>query len=591
MLKTQFSEQEESEINFELLSLVAKHNLRATIGSFLALIFLFLITLRQEDLKFNIFVWALLAVVAQINRMSSLFGRFSNSPDYLRFRKKRYLISACFVSATYVLYIVMFFKALDEPERCFMTLLVLGLCSGSVVNNAGLRSGFVCFSIPILVTTVLYWISTDFLSLPKGLDTLMAILIGFYGVVLNEMSKNTYQILLETFSLRFEERKQKSLLSRALEDAELANKTKTRFLAAASHDLRQPLHTISLVSAALDLQQLESDTKKLVNLLNQVSLTLSRQLNDLLDISKLDAGIIAVNLQPANINTLIRNVASEFELELSEKRLNLILNLSSNEDILIDPELMYRLLRNLVHNAIKFTKNGSITLKSYDEGDKVVVEVIDTGCGIPKQFQDEIFQEFYQIDNEARDRTKGFGLGLSIVARLAKLLDIQIQVESSIDKGAKFSLYIPKNAGSSDTNNPLEQEASWTKKTNFQLNVLIIEDDELVKHATVLLLQRLGCTCYAASNTDTASLIARNHKLDLIIADFRLGKDDNGVIAIKAINPDGIIDSVLVTGDTEPDLLREIEASGFRVIHKPVTAEILYSVLKSVHTKKQKVSI
>lgn len=586
MILRQFSKEEQQEVVHELLSLVAKHNLRTSIGAFLAIVFMFLIEYHQNINTIGLKLWLLVAVLAQINRIYILRSPLPTDFNALISRKRYYLASAFLISITYIIYFTLFFTTLSEPARCFLTLLILGLCSGSVVNNAGLRSGFVCFSIPVLATTVMFWLVTDFNSLPNGLDLLMAILIGFYGVVLDEMSKNTHKIFRETFALRFEDRIQKSLLREALKDAEIANKTKTRFLAAASHDLRQPLHTISLVSAALDLQDLKRETKNLVNLLNRVSSTLSRQLNDLLDISKLDAGIISVNLQSIDVNTVLMNIASEFELEIKEKNLKQKLELYSKNEILVDPELMYRLLRNLVHNAIKFTENGRITLKSYDEGAFVFVEVIDTGCGVDIAFQEEIFREFYQVNNEGRDRTKGFGLGLSIVARLTKLLNIEVGIDSSLNEGSNFHLKIPSNIehnNSSIQNLNLKPNAIREK---FSLNVLMIEDDELVKEAGKYLLEQLGCTCYEAISTQKAQYIASINNIDLIIADFRLGNFDNGVMAIESINQHGEIPSVLVTGDTAPDLLREIESTGLKVIHKPITFEKLHDLLKNAESIK-----
>lgn len=578
MNQKSFNKEEQQEILHELLSLVAKHNLRTSIGAFLAIIFMFLIENHQSNAPLSLKVWFLLSVIAQFNRIYSLRTPIPKDLGELTNRKIHYLSSAFLISLTFIAYFILFFTTLPEPSRCFLTLLILGLCSGSVVNNAGLRSGFVSFCLPVLATTVIFWMATEFNSLPNGLEVLMAVLIGFYGVVLNEMSKNTHNILRETFSLRFEDRKQKAMLSEALKDAEIANKTKTRFLAAASHDLRQPLHTISLVSAALNLQDLKRETRNLVDLLERVSSTLSRQLNDLLDISKLDAGIIPVNLQNVDVNTLLTNIASEFELEVREKKLKQNLQLLSRNEAIVDPELMYRLLRNLVHNAIKFTDIGKITLKSYDDGEYVIVEVIDTGCGVDISYQEEIFKEFYQVNNEGRDRTKGFGLGLSIVARISKLLNIEVGIDSSLNGGSNFHLKIPSNPIElrSFRQSPLPLK-DISKK--FSLNVLMIEDDELVKEAGKYLLEQLGCVCFVSCSTQTAKSIASTEQLDLIVADFRLGNFDNGVLAINSINNGGEIPSVLITGDTAPDLLKEIEATGLKVIHKPITFEKLRDVL------------
>lgn len=576
MLENKFSTIEQTEVIHEVLTLVSKHNLRTSIGAFSAISLLFVIGYHQVEMHW-IIAWLIFAVSAQLNRIYALRRPFPNDYENLIKRKQYYLLAALLAGTSHISYLL-FFPALTEVERSVVSLVFLGLCSGSTANNAGLREGFLCFSIPLIVALTIAWSVTDFASLPKWLGVSMAILMLFYGSVLNEMSKNTSKMIEETFLLRFKDRQQKNLLEKALEQAETANKTKTRFLAAASHDLRQPLHTISLVSATLGLHKLQKESQKLVEILNKVSMSLSAQLNDLLDISKLDAGIVEVNIQPTFVNTIIKNIVSEFELQIKEKNLRVVLKLKSEYPAAVDPHLLYRVLRNLTHNAIKFTDKGHIIFMTHDTDNCVVIEIVDTGCGVDTSHQQEVFQEFYQINNERRDRTKGFGLGLSIVARLTKLLNIDIQLKSSLQLGSSFILKVPKSTNIQD--NAIETNFDVKhSKTRFSLNVLIVDDEKLIRSSTRLLLEKLGCKCTEAIDTPSTKKVIAEQMPDLVLADYRLGNGDTGIIAIEAVHELSDVPAVLITGDTAPNLLTSIQASGLRILHKPLSFEGLHAEL------------
>lgn len=577
MLENKFSPIEQIEVMHEVMLLVSKHNLRTSIGALSAITMLFVIGYHRVEMHWVI-AWLIFAVSAQINRIYALRRPFPQEYASLNKRRLYYLFSALMASASHISYL-MFFPELTEVERSVVSLVILGLCSGSTANNAGLREGFLCFSIPLIVALTIAWSVTDFPSLPTWLGVSMAILILFYGSVLNEMSKNTSKMIEETFLLRFKDRQQKNLLEKALEQAETANKTKTRFLAAASHDLRQPLHTISLVSATLGLHKLQKESQKLVEILNKVSMSLSAQLNDLLDISKLDAGIVEANIQPTVVNTIIKNIVTEFNLQIKEKNLGVMMRLESECQAAVDPHLMYRILRNLTHNAIKFTDNGYIIFLTHDTKDAIVVEIVDTGCGIDSSHQHEIFQEFYQIDNEARDRTKGFGLGLSIVARLTKLLNIDIQLKSSLKMGSSFVLKVPKSADSQESKTEPDFDVTHND-TRFSLNVLIIDDEKLIRSSTRLLLEKLGCHCFEAIDTPSTKEVIAQQMPDLILADYRLGNGDTGILAIEAVRQHSDVPAVLITGDTAPDLLATIQSSGLRILHKPLSFEGLFAELQ-----------
>ncbi|ROH84540.1 response regulator [Pseudomethylobacillus aquaticus] len=583
MSEQTITNRQRAEIIHEFLQLAAKQNLRTSIGSFTAIAVLTAIAFNQAD-QLPAKLWLALALIGQILRISIIYLPRLKVRINILATMRVYQLVAGLVGLIFGAFL-MFFPALSEIERSIVTVIFLGLCSGSVANTPGQRAVFMLFATPILVGLSLAWGLTEIANYPEWISLAMVGLILLYTFMLFEMSKNSWQLIQEGYQLRFRDQQQKRLLLQALKEAEDANRSKTRFLAAASHDLRQPLHTISLVSATLGLHHLGEESQRLVKILNEVSMSLSSQLNDLLDISKLDAGIVEAHVQATNISAILSNIYAEFELSIADKGLKTTVNLSSNTKSLTDPQLIHRIFRNLLHNAIKFTDEGSISIDVYDapSGRHVCVAISDTGRGIALEHQQEIFQEFYQVDNANRDRSQGFGLGLSIVKRLADLLQIKLEMESIPEKGTRFTLSIPVEPDQSASSD--ENHHSKDDTTLFDLRVLVVDDEEIIRTATELLLETLGCECMSAASSLAALQIATHWKPDIMLADFRLSDGDTGINAAKSLRtlyPD--LPIMLISGDTAPDLLQTIRASGFKLLHKPLS---LGSLRAELHAAKE----
>ncbi|HYE39665.1 MAG TPA: HAMP domain-containing sensor histidine kinase, partial [Ramlibacter sp.] len=302
------------------------------------------------------------------------------------------------------------FPLLAETERSFFSLLLLGLCTGAVGTTAGHRRVYLAYMLPAAGTLPLWWLANPGGPDPGWIELSLPVLIALYLWLLLGLANNAWRNFSESVQMRFQDRELAAQLREALAQATQANQAKTRFLAAASHDLRQPLHTIGLLVAALSLRPIEGRDREVVDLLSQVTVALSEQLDQLLDISKLDAGVVAPEKKIVDLGEMLRMHHAEMRAAIEEKGLRPMLDVPAGVRCWTDPALVLRVLRNLTENAIKFTQQGQVTLRLRVENGFALISVEDTGRGIPPQEQAMVFEEFYQVDNPERDRTKGLGL-------------------------------------------------------------------------------------------------------------------------------------------------------------------------------------
>ncbi|WP_440875771.1 ATP-binding response regulator [Thalassotalea sp. PLHSN55] len=406
--------------------------------------------------------------------------------------------------------------------------------------------------------------------------TFLFIFLAFVVMLISTRSLN--RSIVAGLQLRFENSElvkslleQKAQVEIAKEIAEKANKDKSRFLAAASHDLRQPLHAMSLLLDAIRYCDEKQQRLGLYEKLEQSVHSLGELFNALLDISKIDANTIDVQPTAFYVSDIFEKVVHEFELEAKHKQLNLSFR-SSNIVVNTDPLWLERVLRNLVSNAIRYTDQGKILLACRRSGGNCLIQVWDSGKGIEKSKQELIFQEFVQLHNPERNRNKGLGLGLAIVKRLCDLLNYQIKLRSVENKGSVFSLTLPIS-----NLKVTKQQENTLLPSQTQLldkHILIIEDDEDVLTAMTVMLEKWGCQVIAANSALTAieALDSSDNFPALIISDFRLAKHRTGLEAISAINQryQKTIPAILITGETEKAIIEEISQSHYKVLHKPI---------------------
>jgi signal transduction histidine kinase len=363
-------------------------------------------------------------------------------------------------------------------------------------------------------------------------------------------------------------------------EAERATLAKSKFLAAASHDLRQPVQSLTLVLAAIKRMVRDKPEAVRAAALAKSSVdTLNDLLNGILDISRLDAGVVTPSVESVDLGELIEQLAQEY----SPRAARMGLAFRSMPRVLharTDAALLERIIRNLIENALRYTAEGGILIGLRPRGDFVRIDVIDTGIGIPDDKHSEIFEEFRQLSNPARDASRGLGLGLAIVSRLARLLGIEVEVASKLDKGTRFSLLLPldRSVPTKVPAEPLPDE--WGGR------FLVIEDNADVLHAYEIMLHDWGYETIVASSGEEAIERAaqENWRFDAILADHRLGSGLTGAAAAAEIARRAArsIPTLVVTGDTSKEQITEICASGFAVVHKPVGDDQLRRTLAAL---------
>jgi CheY-like chemotaxis protein/anti-sigma regulatory factor (Ser/Thr protein kinase) len=290
----------------------------------------------------------------------------------------------------------------------------------------------------------------------------------------------------------------------------------------------------------------------------------------LLDISRLDAGVVEVRKQTFAIGPLLERICRDYEGEASAKGLTITRSASSAR-VNSDPILIERILRNLVSNAVRYTREGSVLIGCRRAGPGLRVEVWDTGIGIPAAYQQRIFEEYFQLENPERDRAKGLGLGLAIIRRLANLLQCELTLRSQPGKGSCFRVTLPLSAD----RGPSPEAAAEVEAMERGRGLLVVIDDEAaIREAMASLLQGWGYAVISAGSGEEMLTKLANHptRPDLIISDYRLRGEETGIQAIARLQSEfnEAIPALLVTGDTAKDRLTEAQASGLVLLHKPV---------------------
>ncbi|ADG20866.1 ATP-binding response regulator [Paraburkholderia atlantica] len=377
----------------------------------------------------------------------------------------------------------------------------------------------------------------------------------------------------------------------ARREAEAANRAKSQFLAAASHDLRQPLHALGLFAAGLTSAVREPSVLGIVAKINDCTETLEELFNELLDLSKLDAGIIQPVLNHFPIEALFRRLRAEYEPMAMEKGIALKIT-SSKAQVFSDTILLEQILRNLISNAIRYTPcGGRVLVGCRRRGQKLRVEVWDTGIGIPADETERIFEEFYQIGNPERDRRKGLGLGLAIVKRTAKLLGSDVHVASKRESGSVFSFDIPSGHARLSTSKESIPRVEVSRSAVKGSLIAVVDDELEILDGMRNLLVQWGCeaVCTATLEEAAQELVHHGRRPDAFLVDYRLREGVSGVSVIRNLQArfGTDIPAVLITGETAPESLREVNESGYQQIHKPLPPARLYDMLSGLIKSKQ----
>ncbi|MBI3897770.1 MAG: response regulator [Gammaproteobacteria bacterium] len=362
-------------------------------------------------------------------------------------------------------------------------------------------------------------------------------------------------------------------LEQKKEEAERANRAKSRFLAAASHDLRQPLHALGLFVASLSEKPLAESTRRTVQQIERSVVAMQDLLDALLNISKLDAGAITPNVTDVPVYKLIAAMEMHYAAAADNKGID-FRTVPCSAVVRSDSVLLERILLNLVANAVRYTVQGKILLGCRRRGDKLRIEVWDTGIGIPENQQQHIFDEFYQVAGSQLSAERGLGLGLAIVDRLARLLGHSISLHSAPGQGSVFVVEVPLTLGKAD-DRTTPVAATAVGRELEGLLVLVVDDDASALLATKALLESWGCSVFAARSGAEAKWYlsaARERLPQLVICDYRLSSAETGIHVLDHIRQSVSADicTILVSADTSAEVLRAAQESGYPLLYKPL---------------------
>lgn len=460
-----------------------------------------------------------------------------------------------------------------------------GLCAGAASTMAGDPVAYVIFA----TTTIL----------PSALSNLadrwwISVLLVAYVLVTTDAVFRHHAALVESLLLRFENKdlleetiaeREAAIAARAA--AENAAVAKTRFLAAASHDLRQPVQALSLF---VDLLQRDPklDLKERTRALEALGRTtdaMRAMLEALLDISRLDAGLVQSTPREVELEPLLTEIVTALRDE-AESHDMVVSSAGRTETVHADPTFLSRVLHNLATNAVRHARRGRVLIAVRSRGERVVVQIWDQGPGIAEADRERIFDEYVQLENRERDRRKGLGLGLPMVRRMCEIAEWPLDIRSTPGRGTMFSVTLPRAKHRSP------EETSRPHALGRSLRVLLVEDDLLVRDAVVACLESSGGVVHVAGNIEEAramlaELDARDVRPDVIVSDHRLPGAESGASFVRSLlaDPNGL-PAVLMTGDDLDDGIVNDTATRVAVLRKPVAAETLWKAIHGVTRKR-----
>jgi PAS domain S-box-containing protein len=381
-----------------------------------------------------------------------------------------------------------------------------------------------------------------------------------------------------------ERKKFQAELLAAREAADRANQSKSRFLATASHDLRQPLQSLSLLNAALRRTVHDSGAQEILQHEMQAIESMSRLLNALLDISRLESGAIQPAIKDFGFEALLGEMRNEFSALAESKGLEFRVE-GAAATVRSDPALIGQILRNLLANAIKYTVKGWVALRCVPQRSTLRIEVADSGIGIPADKLAHIYDEFYQIGSDRGSPQHGYGLGLSIVRRLVSLLNLRLDVTSLPEDGSIFAIELPLSATTAEAAPARAGAAAPAPRRARAPRILLVEDDPGVRDATRMLLTVEGYqVATAASVGEAIEKVTANPDLDLLVTDYHLGKEATGTDVISRVRKivGRPIGAILVTGDTSPTIRNLRIDEKLRVASKPIDADELLRQIETL---------
>ena len=475
------------------------------------------------------------------------------------------------------------------PMTSLLMAVIVGSCARASQSLWPLKPALFGYTLPMSLgmITALAWQG-------DGLHLFLAAAGAAYLMLTLHAGIRQHRLLTDSLMLRFENEALAARLGEQIAATERASLEKTRFLGTASHDLRQPLHAIALFGAALENELRNRPEGRNAERLMRAVNALGASLDTMLDVSRLDAGVVVPEVQAVQLDALFLPLNHTFSARAEQKSLQLRVR-ASGLWVRSDPQLLHRMLSNLMDNALKYTRSGGVTVIARDRGDTVWIEVRDTGVGIAPEQSGRIFEEFYQVDNPGRDRSRGLGIGLSIVQRLSRLLGHPVQMHSRLGRGTHFRLVVQAaNAQASALAGPFPPQAAAAdaeerrrrSAARLPARVLLLDDEQEIREAMTGLLRSHAVEALAVDDEAAAArALARargeGRPFELLLCDYRLADGVDGLdVGLRLSRSDErATPLLLITGETSPDRLLRVRESRVPVLFKPVVADRLLEAM------------
>lgn len=467
----------------------------------------------------------------------------------------------------------------DTASMALMAVFIVGMVSSAAAVLSSHRQTVSAFVVPAMAGLVLA------LAWSGGLiGWIMALALAQYSSTLIKWTAQQADLLVDALQARFDNEDLARRLAEQVERVEAGSREKTRFLASASHDLRQPLHAVSLFTAVLEHALAQGPQHETVARLGHSVRMLGTSLDSMLDVSRLDAGAVQPRIETLGVHALFVSLQNTYGGRAQEKGLRLRIRAPGDLHVASDRLLLERLLGNLLDNAIKYTEQGGVLVAArrarLDDGAEAVrFEIVDTGIGIAAEQHGQVFEEFYQVGNPQRDRAQGLGLGLSIVRRLSALLQHPVRLRSKPGRGTRFGVLVRAvpPVALPDAMAPQRPRGA----AQLPAHALVLDDEAVSAMAMASWLSAQGCQVRVAADVPAARLVLQQHpEISTVVADFRLPGSESGLdflVQVRRSLP--AMRCLLVTGETAPERIAAIRASGLPCLFKPVQPERLVEAL------------
>lgn len=549
------------------------------------------------------FAWAAgaLAVLSSTFALSWRFRVGGSSTQAMNAWARLVIAHAAAVGLAWGIAAGLFYES--RPERvAILLVLIIAQMVSVVVGSTGYLPAVLGFN--LCLTLPYLWCAlrsgTAFSLLAATVVITMAGLLFGYAITTSSFVKNSIRMRFLAVRLGFEVERllEVSTHERELADtarlhaeraraaADLANRGKTVFLAAAGHDLRQPMHALVQYQSHLLVRNTDPALRETILRVGKSLDAMQDLLDSMLEVSKLLTGSVRPTIGPVGVAGLIDQLDAQLRPVAEQKGLEFV---AAGDEVYIqtDEVLLERILRNLTINAVRYTREGRVLIRCKRRGAYLRIQVWDTGIGIAKDAQGKIFQEFYQVENSARDHRKGLGLGLALVRQLTDLLELRLRMRSTPGVGSVFMVDVPISSASMSA--PQEGEGGSEEDFVRGAFVVLIDDNEESLDSTAETLRTFGARVLTASSGMEAidALLRQEFMPQLVISDYRLEHGETGLGAIQAVigNQKALfgdefeISAMVISGDTAPQELLAVEASGYPMLHKPLRPQALYDAI------------